>query len=158
MVSFLFLQSRSVQCYDVVCCQNRRGKKLLFQLFLSDRRESVDRDEREHVCVQPATSLENCGLGHITASLLWLLSLKITDCSPLWTPPWSRMKLDPVHWSGRPTWAVSLNYKRWDQNLETVWSTLTWVQRYLSPCYFGGGIKYKMDIVHHRKIPRGGRQ
>ena len=46
------------------------AKRLLFQLFLSDRRESVDRDEREHVCVQPATSMENCGLGHIIASLL----------------------------------------------------------------------------------------
>ena len=33
MVSFLFLQSRSVQCYDVVCCQNRRGKKAPFPTF-----------------------------------------------------------------------------------------------------------------------------
>ena len=162
MVSFLFLQSRSVQCYDVVCCQNRRGKKASFPTFpLWQTRVGGPWWERTCLCTTGNfigklwTGTHYSG---ITASLLWLLSLKITDCSPLWTPPWSRMKLDPVHWSGRPTWAVSLNYKRWDQNLETVWSTLTWVQRYLSPCYFGGGIKYKMDIVHHRKIPRGGRQ
>ena len=96
------------------------AKRLLFQLFLSDRRESVDRDERACLCTTAATSLENCGLGHIIVALRphycdyyhCKLQAALHSGHLLGVRPGPQMKLDPVHWSGGPTWAVSLNYKR----------------------------------------------
>ena len=93
---FLFLQSRSVQCYDVVCCQNRRSKKALFPTFpLWQTRvsgpwwESMFVYNRGNFIGKLWTGTHYSG---ITASLLWLLSLQITGCSPLWTPSWCQTR------------------------------------------------------------------
>ena len=67
---FFYSSSPGQSSVMMLCAVKIDGaKRLLFQLFLSDRRESVDRDERACLCTTAATSLENCGLGHIIVAL-----------------------------------------------------------------------------------------